>query len=80
MLPKEIYDTGHTPLDIFKSIFIALSKKPEVTDCELHRIISLISHVSNILLRIIMKRVRNKIKLEMWLVGEKGTTSAIYIL
>ncbi|GFO12223.1 MORC family CW-type Zinc finger protein 3 [Plakobranchus ocellatus] len=35
------------------------------TECELHRTISLMSHVTKLLLRIIMMRVRNKIKPEI---------------
>ena len=45
-LINEIYDPGQIPPDISKSIFIALPKKP--------RTISLMSHITKILLRIIM--------------------------
>ncbi|RUS77743.1 hypothetical protein EGW08_014502 [Elysia chlorotica] len=77
-LLNEIYETGQIPADITKSIFIALPKKPGATECELHRTISLMSHMTKlhrtislmshmtkILLRIIMKGVRNKIKPEI---------------
>ena len=40
-LLNEIYDTGQIPVDMSRSIFIALPKKPGTTDCELHRTISL---------------------------------------
>ena len=59
-LLNEIYDTGQIPIDMSRSIFIALPKKPGATDCELHRTISLMSHVTKLLLSIIMMRVRNK--------------------
>ena len=59
-LLNKIYDTGQIPVDMSRSIFIALPKKPGATDCELHRTISLMSHVTKLLLRIIMMRVRNK--------------------
>ncbi|GFO09466.1 DNA replication licensing factor mcm8 [Plakobranchus ocellatus] len=70
---------------MLRSIFIALPKKPGATECELHRTISLMSHVTKLLLRIIMMRVRNKIKPEIaeeqcGFVEGKGTTNAIYIL
>ena len=84
-LLNEVYDTGQIPTDMSKSIFIALPKKPGATECESHRTISLMSHVTKILLRIIMKRVRNKIKPEIaeeqcGFVEGKGTSNAIYII
>ena len=84
-LLNEIYDTGQIPVDMSRSIFIALPKKPGATDCELHRTISLMSHVTKLLLRIIMMRVRNKINPEIaeeqcGFVEGKGTTDAIFIL
>ena len=48
-LLNEIYDTGQIPVDMSRSIFIALPKKPEATECELHRTISLMSHVTKLL-------------------------------
>ncbi|GFO47313.1 hypothetical protein PoB_007381800 [Plakobranchus ocellatus] len=45
-LLNEIYDTGQIPTDLSKSIFIALPKKPGATECELHRTISLMSHIT----------------------------------
>ena len=62
---NEIYDTGEIPTEMSKSIFIALPKKPGATECELHRTISLMSHVMKVLLRVIMMRERNKIRLEI---------------
>ncbi|GFO45488.1 retrovirus-related pol polyprotein from type-1 retrotransposable element r2 [Plakobranchus ocellatus] len=38
--------------------------KPGATECELHRTISLMSHITKILLKIKMLRIRNKIKPE----------------
>ncbi|GFR85386.1 RNA-directed DNA polymerase from mobile element jockey-like [Elysia marginata] len=82
---NEIYDTGEIPTDISRSVFIAHPKKPGATECELHRTISLMSHVTKILLRVVMIRIRNKIKPEIadeqygFLEG-KGTTNAIYTL
>ncbi|GFO27892.1 endonuclease-reverse transcriptase [Plakobranchus ocellatus] len=84
-LLNEIYDTGQIPTDLSKSIFIALPKKPGATECELHRTISLMSHITKILLKIIMLRIRNKIKPEIAeeqcaFVEDKRTSNAIYIL
>ena len=51
-LLNEIYDSGQISPDIFISIFIALQKKPEARDCELHKLITirLMSHITKILL------------------------------
>ncbi|GFO31938.1 retrovirus-related pol polyprotein from type-1 retrotransposable element r2 [Plakobranchus ocellatus] len=62
-----------------------MPKKPGATECELHRTISLMSHITKILLKIIMLRIRNKIKPEITeeqcgFVEDKGTSNAIYIL
>ena len=46
IMANEIYDTGKIPQDLSKSIFIALPKKPGAIECELHRTISLMSHIT----------------------------------
>ncbi|GFR87016.1 endonuclease-reverse transcriptase [Elysia marginata] len=84
-LLNEIYDTGEISTDISRSVLIALPKKPGATECKLHRTISLMSHVTKILLRVVMMRIRSKIKPEMadeqyGFVEAKGTTNAIYTL
>ena len=82
---NDIYEKGHIPKDLTKSIFIALPKKPGAVECELHRTISLMSHITKVLLRILMNRARNKISPEIsaeqcGFVAGKGTANAIYIL
>ena len=74
-----IYDSGEIPSDLSKSIFIALPKKPGATECESHRTISLMSHITKILLKILMSRMRNKITPEeqCGFVKDKGTRNAI---
>ncbi|GFR85983.1 RNA-directed DNA polymerase from mobile element jockey-like [Elysia marginata] len=80
-----IYDTGEIPKEMLQSIFITLPKKQDATDCEQHRTISFMSHMSKVLLRIIMKRIRNKVYKEIsdnqcGFIEGKGTANAIYIL
>ncbi|KAK3784412.1 hypothetical protein RRG08_039413 [Elysia crispata] len=77
-------DTGEIPKEMLQSIFIVLPKKQGATECEQHRTISLMSHMTNILLRIIMKRIRNKVYTEIadnqcGFIEGKGTANAIYI-
>ena len=84
-LINDIYDTGEIPEDLTKSMFIALPKKSGTTKCELHRIISLMSHTTKILLKILMMRIKNKIKSETaeeqyGFTADKNTRNAIFIL
>ena len=84
-LINNIYDTGHIPLDLSKSIFIALPKKQNANECENHCTISLMRHVTKILLRVIMMRIRNKILPEIaqeqcGFIEGKGTVNALYII
>ena len=46
---NRIYDTGCFPEDLSRSIFIALPKKPSAAECEQHRTISFMSHVTKII-------------------------------
>ena len=80
-----VYDSGEIPEDLSKSIFIALPKKPGAIECELHRTISLMSHVTKILLRILMMRARCRIRPEIGkeqfgFVQDAGTRNAIFVL
>ena len=70
---------------MLKSVFIVLPKKAGATECELHRTIGLMSHVTKILLTIVMMPVRNKIRPEIaeeqcGSVEGKGTSNAIFML
>ena len=58
---NKIYDDGKFPEDLSKSIFITLPKKPGAVDCEQHRTISLMSHVTKIILRVLLLRLRSRI-------------------
>ncbi|BFY99377.1 hypothetical protein BsWGS_02417 [Bradybaena similaris] len=83
-LLNDIYNSGYIPDDLLKYIFIELPKKPGEIDCVLH-IFSLFGHVNNILMQIILRRIRNKIKPEIGVeqrgfVDRKGMNNAIYIL
>ena len=80
-----IYDTREIPVDMRQSIFIALPKKPGTTDFAQHRAISLMSHLTIILLHIIMNRIRGRVKSEIaqtqfGFVSDKGTRNAVFTL
>ena len=83
-LLNKMYNTGEIP-GLLKSVFIALPKKPGAIEGGQHRTVSLMSHLTKILLKVIMLRIRNKIKPEIQeeqcgFVKGKGTANAIYIL
>ena len=84
-LVNAIYDSGEIPPDMSKSIFIALPKKPGATECELHRTISLMSHITKVLMRVLMGRIRRISRPEIGreqfgFVQNAGTRNAIFIL
>ena len=78
-------ESGDIPTDLSKSIFIAIPKKPGATECEMHRTISLMSHITKVILRVIMMRVRRKLKPEIGkeqcgFMEDTGTRNAIFML
>ena len=84
-LLNAIYDSGTIPHDLSKSVFIALPKTPGATECELHRTISLMSHFTKILLRVLMLRMRKSLRPEIshsqfGFMPDKGTRNAIFTL
>lgn len=84
-IANEVYDKGSFPEDLCKSIFITLPKKPGAIDCEYHRTISLMSHVTKLILRVLMMRTRQHIQRELGeeqygFVQNAGTRNAIFVL
>ena len=82
---NKIYDGGKFPEDLSKSIFITLSKKPSAVDCEQHHTISLMSHVTKIILRVLLLRLRSRIwpeigREQFGFVEDAGTRNAIFVL
>src|SRR2546426_6684274 len=59
---KNMYNTGTWPQDFTKVVMIPLQKKQNAVDCADHRTISLISHASKIMLRILTNRIEAKAK------------------
>lgn len=62
-IANKIYNTGNIPEDMTKSIFIAIPKKINASNCEDYRTISLISHTLKIISRVVLERIRNKTKI-----------------
>ena len=84
-IANAVYSTGDIPEELLRSVFIALPKKPGAIECELHRTISLMSHITKIILRVLIQRMRRKIRPELdesqfGFVPGKGTVNATYIM
>ena len=61
-LCRNIYNQGKWPVEFTKSIVIPTPKKQNAMDCGDYRTISLIPHVSKVLLKILTKRIESKAK------------------
>ena len=62
---NSIYNSGHIPTDMEQSIFIPLPKKPKAQNCTEYRTISLMSHVTKLVLKVIQQRITAKINEEV---------------
>ena len=60
-----IYESGHIPTEMEQSIFVTIPKKPSVQNCTDFRTISLMSHVTKLLLKMIQQRIISKIDKEV---------------
>ena len=84
-LLNTIHATGEIPTDLKKSVYIALPKKTGTVECEQHRTISLMSHLTKVMLRVLMNRMRNKMlpeisETQFGFMADKGTRNAIFAL
>lgn len=84
-LANKIYQSGSIPDDLSKSVFIALPKQPGAIECELHRTISLMSHITKIILQILIRRMRRSISpvisnTQCGYVKDRGTRNAVFML
>ena len=59
-LSNMIHNQGTYPNELNKSIFITLPKVNGTIKCEKHRTISLMSHVTKLVLRIVINRIRGR--------------------
>ena len=67
-LANEMCEDGKIPEDLCRSIFIMIPKRPGTTEFELHRTISLISHIIKLILMVIMARIRKCTRNENFLI------------
>ena len=84
-IANEIYNKAEFPTDLSKSVFITLPKKGGTIECELHRTISLMSHVTKLTLSVLLHRIRRAISPEIadvqcGFVKDKGTRNTTFIM
>ena len=84
-LSNMIYNQGSFPNELNKSIFITLPKVNGTIKCEKHRTISLMSHVTKLVLRIVINRIRGRTldeiaPVQYGFMPDKGTGNAIFVL
>ena len=84
-LSNMIHNQGSFPNELNKSIFIALPKVNGTIKCEKHRTISLMSHVTKLVLRIVINRIRGRpldeiAPVQYGFMPDKGTGNAIFVL
>src|SRR5215469_8352859 len=59
-LANKIYESGKLTNQMSKQVFIAIPKVQKTLECQKHRIISIMSQVIKILLRVGLIRIKNK--------------------
>ena len=60
-LTNSVYDTGQILEKMRERMYMSIPKKPGTIKCEKHRVISVMSQMSKIILRVIMMRMRRRI-------------------
>jgi len=55
---NKIYESGYIPQQMKESIFITIPKKGNLLNCSNYRLISLMSHITKILIHILMFRMK----------------------
>ena len=83
--PRADCGSGSFPSELNKSIFITLPKVNGTIKCEKHRTISLMSHVTKLVLRTDINRIRGRTldeiaPVQYGLMPDKGTGNAMFVL
>jgi len=59
-LCQKLYETGKWPADFLQTVIIPLEKKPNATECNDFRTISLLRHAAKVLIRVLTKHIEAK--------------------
>ena len=84
-IANKICEEGYFPTDMSQSVFVTLPKKAGTTKCELHRTISLMSHMTKVTMNILLQHMRGRTKGEIseeqfGFMPDKGTRNVIFML
>ena len=84
-LANMMYSEGRFPEPMYKSIFITIPKVKGTAKCEKHRTLSLMTHVTKLVLRVIMYRIRGRTlseisEVQYGFMPDRGTRNAIFVL
>ena len=84
-LSNMIHNQGSFPSELNKSIFTTLPKVNGTIKCEKHRTIRLMSHVTKLVLRIVINIIRGRTldeiaSVQYGFMPDKGTVNAIFVL
>ena len=82
---NQTYNQGVLPEEMCQSVFVPLPKKPGTLLCEEHGNISLMSHLTKVLLKVLGKRIKPKIQTELnanqfGFRSDYGTRNAAFVL
>ena len=65
ILCKKIWETCEWPIEWRRSTYMLLPKKGDIKKCSNHPKITLISHASKVLLKIIQKKIQSYLEFEL---------------
>ena len=82
---SKMYENGNIIKSLCESIFITIPKVEGTLECSKHRTISIMSQITKIMLRVILRRIRAKLRPQIsqqqfGFVAGKGTRNAIFAL
>ena len=80
-----MYETGNIVDSMYESVYVALYNVDGSLEYNKRRTLSIMDHITKILLRIILKRIRSKIRPnisdeQIGFVSDKGTSNALFSL
>ena len=84
-LANMMYNEGRFSEQMYKAIFITIPKVKWTAKCEKHRTISLMSHVTKLVLMVIMNKIRGRTlseisEVQYGFMPDRGTRNAIFVL
>ena len=84
-LENMMYSEGRFPEQMHKSIFITIPKVKGIAKCEKHHTISLMRHVTKLVLGVIMNRIRGRTlseisEVQYGFMPYRGTRNTIFVL